>query len=280
VVTFVILASVALALAGMFAGPGREVTRWTSSWAVTSAPVAAFLLVVIIALLWGRQRGLSVAENFWLLFGPTAASALWTTPQVERLLTPLAPRGNRTPPQPGTPHDLLRAISQLASSLVGASREVGTQATSVARQLVGCITELDTEISAFSRDANAGEMARLEERLTGLGVGAAQSVEHDEMRRLLTSQLELMRRIRAQQDVASHRRVHLVDLLQALWTHLTELHGAGDETAAREPAARIRELCAAASADVDQPARDMPDRTRATKGAGAALSSASDARAS
>jgi len=256
VMTVVILAGVALVLASARARSATGLGEALSSRATVAVPLASFFAVVALALWWGRRRGLTTAENFWLLFGPTAASALWSTPQVERLLTSPDPSGGRAASRPRTPRDFLHAISELASSLAGASREAGAEATSVARQIVDRIGELDAEITSLGRDASPAEIARLEERLTGLGgEGAEPAAEHAEMRRLLASQLELMRRLRTQHDLASHRRAHLTDLLQVLWGVLAEREavGTGDEAGAvRGHTTRVRELCAAIRAQVDQ----------------------------
>ncbi len=82
------------------------------------------------------------------------------------------------------------------------------------------------------------------------------------MRRLLASQLELMRRLRTQHEIASHRRAHLADLLQALWDVLAEREtvGTSDEaSAARGHATRVHELCAAIRAQVDQDGPSVAD---------------------
>ena len=263
VMTAVIVVGVALALASARADSGTRLGGALSSAATVAVPLASFFAVVTLALWWGRRRGLTTAENFWLLFGPTAASALWSTPQVDRLLTPLDPSGGRAGSRPRTPRDLLHAISQLVSSLAGASREAGAEATSVARQIVGCIGELDAEIASLGRDASPAEIARLEERLTGLGgEGAGPAAEHAEMRRLLASQLELMRRLRTQHEIASHRRAHLTDLLQALWGVLAEREPVGTSDAAgavRGHATKVHELCAAIRAQVDQDGPSVAD---------------------
>jgi hypothetical protein len=169
----------------------------------------------------------------------------------------------------------------LAASLAGASREEGSEAASAARQLVDCIDQLDAEIAALGRDASVSEIVRLEERLTGLASGrTAQSPEQDEMRRLVASQLALMRRLRAQHEFAMHRRAHLLDLLESSWRHVTDLQSAsGDEVAARAQRARVREICASIRARIDQVPPAVADRQAARSSSTSPQISAPDARA-
>ena len=171
---------------------------------------------------WGRARGLSVLEMVRLVHGPTIVSTYWTTPTMADLLR-MHQGGHVQPPsRPGTPHDLLRAIYQLAESVKGDARRVVDDAATGARRLVAWIEQLDAEIAALERDVNPNEIARLDERLAMMGDSSSDSDEVREMRHVLLRQRDILKRMRAQFDLAAGRRAHLVGLLQRLWARLAE----------------------------------------------------------
>ncbi len=225
--------------------------QWLTSDITAAAPFVAMLAIILIALWWGRRRGLSTTENFWLLFGPTAGTALWPTPHVARLLTPLDVPASRTGPRPESPHDFVRDIARLAQELSGPARAAGSEAALAARQLLDSITQLDHEIAGMQRDADPADIARVEQRLATLRVGPASSATqpktHREMTTLLESELELVRRIAAQREPMMHRRAHLAGCLSGLWMRTVSLRDAsGDPEAEQVATTSVRELCTSA----------------------------------
>ncbi len=239
VMTALMIAVAALVIERMRSSES-DATAWFASPIAVAVPFVAMLIVILGALWWGRMRGLSTAENFWLLFGPTAGTALWPSPQVARLLTPVPALPPRAASRPEKPHDYVREISLLANALAGPSREAGSEAVVVARDLLDHIEQLDAELASMQLEADPAEVARLEQRLSVVGA------DRTEMRALLTTELDLIHRIAAQHEPVSRKRAHLADALCTLWLRIGELRAAGTDDAERlAVGARLQEICAA-----------------------------------
>jgi hypothetical protein len=223
--------------------------------------VALTAAVVLGAALVWHQRGLTPVDVTSLLFGPTVRAGFWSGPHIAVHLPAPQPSGAAgAPTQPETPHDYLRSISEAAESLAGPARALGSEAINAARQLLASIQALDSEIATLARDGDPAEVARIEQKL-----GALSAVEPDpdeqEMRGLLKSQLELVRRLGSRLEVAAERRAQLIDTLKTLWLQVANLRAqtAEESLEGREVTDRIHRLCAAIEEHADQEVRGPID---------------------
>ena len=222
-------------------GPG--VHRW---FVITEYGVVLLTAIVIAASTWlWRRRGLATPDVAWLLLGPTIGARFWGRPQISALLT--RPSEQAAPcerEQPQTAHDFLRSISDAAELLAGPARALGSDAVAAARRVVGSVEALDKEISMLARDADPAEISRVEQRLSMLDERATDGDEQ-QMRMLLESQLELLRRLSARLEGATTHRQHLVGMLRTLFLYVANLRArtAEESLESGEITAHIRELC-------------------------------------
>ncbi len=241
-------------------------TPW---WFAATASVLVLIPLAVLGavLWWGRAHGLSVLEMVRLVHGPTIVSTYWTTPTMADLLRMHQVGHVQPPSRPGTPHDLLRAIYQLAESVKGDARRVVDDAATGARRLVAWIEQLDAEIAALERDVNPNEIARLDERLAMMGDSSSDSDEVREMRHVLLRQRDILKRMRAQFDLAAGRRAHLVGLLQRLWAQLAERASPGVNGGRTSEGldGQLRAVCAEVSEQADDAeAPDIADASDAS----------------
>ncbi len=96
----------------------------------------------------------------------------------------------------------------------------------------------------LARDADPAEVARLEQRLSTME-GYATDVDEPQMRMLLESQLELLRRLSARLDGATTQRGHRIGMLRTLALYVADLRArtAEDSLESGEVTANIRALC-------------------------------------
>jgi hypothetical protein len=174
-----------------------------------------------------------------VLFGATVPAPVWTTAPVARLLAPA--RGSADPPGRGTPSDYRRAVAELMPLLPATSRD---EVTTTADRLLSAIAELDSDIATLGDSAGSSEVDRLSAQLAALAEPSARaSDERRELRELVQHQLELVQRMRARGELASHRRARIFGLLRGLWAQLGRVRDVSGD-GLREPAVeQIRVLC-------------------------------------
>jgi hypothetical protein len=204
--------------------------------------VAAFVST-FIAERWGRARGLSATESAAAIERSTHDLVFWRKPKFAAVLEPIGARASLTEPQ--TAPAYLSAIAEAAGRLPEPLREVGREAEDSARQLASSIGGLDTEIAQLARDASPAELRIIEQKLATMGDPADDNVSRGQIRALLSSQRDLLRRLGEQLETATARRAHLTDLLKALWLQIANLRAqaAADSAADTELTGRIRVLC-------------------------------------
>lgn len=192
---------------------------------------------------WGKKRGLESRESLRLLQMPLTTE-FWRRPRIAALLLPET-RTARTPEEPQSPTDLLRAIGDLVQHLGTSYREVTETATSAARDAVIEIDGLDRVIASLSAEAEPAEVMRLERRLADLAMDSP-------VRPLLSRQFDLLRSLVERIGGLAERRARVGDMLRTLWLQLANLHAlqAADAPAAREITGRIRALCASVAHEI------------------------------
>ena len=222
-------------------GPVAE--RWLG-FAGYGMVLFTVMIVAGSAWLWHRH-GVASPDIAWLLVGPTIETRFWTRPQISGLLNrPAGARACAVADQLEMPHDYLRNILEAAETLSGHARALGSDAVSAARQLVSSIDALDKEIAMLARDADATEVSRLEQRISVLAEHAVDSDEQ-QMRMLLESQLELLRRLNSRLEGATAHRAHCVGMLRTLALYIANLRAqtAEESLEGEEVTAHIRALC-------------------------------------
>ncbi|HVF77771.1 MAG TPA: protein kinase [Solirubrobacteraceae bacterium] len=211
--------------------------------AAEGALVLGAAAVTAGTLAWALRHGLSVPEATRVLFGATAPSPAWSEPRIARLLTP-GGLGVR-PPERDAPADHRRAIDELVPLLSPDAAGVGTESSRVARRLLGAIEECNRQLGSLARDASPAELDRLTAQLTALDeTSPREGDERYELRELVRHHLELVRRMRARQELMSEHRARLFDLMRALWTQLSLVRDAGGSAAMPHLCAQVRALCA------------------------------------
>jgi hypothetical protein len=205
--------------------------------------VICFGTSAFLAERWGRARGLSASESNLAVERSTSDLAFWRRPRYAALLLPSGASASR--PEPQTATGYVAAIDNVAAALPEAFRQVGRDAADSARQVAAAITALDSEIPQLTRDASPAELDTLEQKLAALGDPADDNPGRAEMRSLLSSQRDLLRRLGEQLAAATARRAHLNDLLKALWLQSANLRAqaAAESVADPELTGRIRILC-------------------------------------
>ena len=225
---------------------------------------ALMLLTILMAVLWGRRRKLGLYSSTRMAGAP-AVSAFWTRAEIAPLLSVAAPTRERRA-EPGTPHELLRSIASTADQLGGGAREAGSTAVATARELLAKVEEVEREIAELAGSGDAGEVARLEQRVAAMDAQQGSSDEQRRMRALVTDQLALMRQLSARSEAAVAQRGALVGLLRAIWNQLADARAQAvrDGTTSAETTARLRTLCA----EIERRTRD---KSPLSPGAGASV---------
>jgi hypothetical protein len=188
--------------------------------------------------LWGRKHGLSADDAAQITSQPTARLRFWNRPEIANVLMPFSEAVEAG--EPRTHADLIAAIASAVREL-----PEHREAADAARRIVDVIDGLDVEIVRLGREAEPGEVARLEKKLETPG--------NDEMRKLYASQLELLRRLDQQRLDAEARRSRYSELLRTLWLQVASLRAqmAADNAQVTEVSGRIREICRSVQHDVE-----------------------------
>jgi predicted Ser/Thr protein kinase len=236
-------AALPLIVAGLF-GPAKH-----SDALVTAGGIALVLAEVpLISLMlyanrWGKKRGLKERESARLCSAPLT-SPFWRLPQIAALFPP-GPAIVRSAGEPGSPQELLRAITDCARQFGEVFRELTDAATAAARDAVTEIDALDREIASLAAEANPAEVSRLEQRMAALPPDSS-------LRPLLTNQLELLHSLARRTEGLVQRRARVLDTVRTLWLQLVNLRAmrSADEAQATEITGRIRALCASVAHEI------------------------------
>jgi len=233
------------------AGVAAIFSRKGGLWEVIGAVVViawnvgffSYIALFFYAARWGKKRGLEQTDCARLMQAPLT-SAFWRKPRIAALLLPEG-KAVRKPDEPKSPHQMLRAIGEMAHALGPALRDLTEQAAVASRDAANEVETLDREIAALSAEANPAEVARLQERLGALAADSP-------LRPLLSSQLDLLRSLTARIDSLAQRRARVGDLLRTLWLQLANLRElkAADDPEAGEITGRIRALCGSVAIEI------------------------------
>lgn len=226
--------------------------------------------IAVLAIRW-RRRGMGTDQLARWLVGSTTSGSFWRQPQISPLLRAAV---DGQPTGPTTPHEYLRAICDATDNLTGAARAHGCDAVASARTLLAGIELLDAELVALRRDADPIDVMRVEDRLAMLGRTSLQDdQDREQMRILLSGQLEVFARLTAWQEQVVTERAELVDRLRSLWAAVRQL-GSDDATPTvrASSAESLRELHLAIERDVQErrlaATRTVVDHPRPTRGQG------------
>jgi hypothetical protein len=251
-VFFVVLPGMIL-IRQWFAGENGQAPGAQSALFVAAESVLVLVAAAVMAgsLMWGVRRGLSFAESVRVLFGATTPSPGWNEPHIARLLT--SATGGVRPPERDAPSDHRRAIEQLAAMLPVSAAVIGRAAAAMAKRLLSAIEACDADITSLASVASASELDRLSAQLTSLGEGShGDRAERTELQELVQRQLDVVRKMRDQSEVASQRRARLFNLMRGLWTQLCVVRdGTVDGTPAVQ---RLDGLLAEAQAELEKTA--------------------------
>jgi predicted Ser/Thr protein kinase len=234
-------------VAWLFGHIGKRAGPWDLLGGVALAALWAGLIPylggVVYVTRWGKQRGLEQTDCQRLM-QVTLTSTFWQKPRIAALLLPEG-KTVRKQDEPRSPHEMLRAIGDMAHALGPALRDLAEQAAVAARDAANEIETLDREIGALSAEANPAEVARLEERLGALAGDSS-------LRPLLSSQLDLLKSLTARIDSLAQRRARVGDLLRTLWLQLANLRAlkTADDPEAGEITGRIRALCGSVAIEI------------------------------
>jgi hypothetical protein len=190
--------------------------------------VVAAIGVVTWGFQWARRRGLSWEEAARILFGATTPSAGWSTPIVRRLL--LTPAHGVRPPDRDDAADHRRAISDVAARLSAPHVELGATACAAATRVTKALEACDAELAWLETHAGAAAIDRLSAQLDALASVVTRNPETEELTELLEREREVVRRMGVRKDGLAQRRVQLFTLLRGLWTHLSIVRDAEDES--------------------------------------------------
>jgi hypothetical protein len=130
---------------------------------------------------------------------------------------------------------------------------IGRAAAAMAKRLLSAIEACDADITSLASVASASELDRLSAQLTSLGEGShGDRAERTELQELVQRQLDVVRKMRDQSEVASQRRARLFNLMRGLWTQLCVVRdGTVDGTPAVQ---RLDGLLAEAQAELEKTA--------------------------
>ena len=197
---------------------------------------------VLGALMWGMRRALTWGESMRVLFGATTPSPGWNEPHIAKLLAPVS--GVR-PPDRDSAADHRRAFEELVPALPNSARDLGVDALSLLRRLLGAIEACESEIGSLAPMASASELDRLMAQLATIGGESSRAnAEQHELTALVQRQLELVRQMRDRCEVLSQRRARLFNLMRGMWTQVSALR---DTDAGGQ---RLRDLLAEIAAEL------------------------------
>lgn len=202
-----------------------------------------FMGPLALGMLYGRRRGLSQNDAAKLLFAPTRGTAFWKKAEIQAVLLPESGVEPRVASEPRVALEFHQAVRELAGQLPSSQQMLGAEAVAAARQAMDGIAALETQIRTLERDADTAEIARLEQRIAN--PGDSTSDETSAMRGLLSSQLELLRRMQGRLEEARARHARLTEALRTLWLQLADLRAAAaqDDVVAADLTGRLRALC-------------------------------------
>ncbi len=114
---------------------------------------------------WGRSVGLSQRDTYKLLTEAANDSTLWRRPEIAALLSP----GKQTDGPSGAHHPTTaqgycHANESVVQQLPDHLARLGRESVAAARQLNASVDAAEKEIEKLAKDADASEIARLEER--------------------------------------------------------------------------------------------------------------------
>jgi protein kinase-like protein len=217
-----------------------------------TAVFATWYLLLLRARRSLERQGLDTADAARVVLAvPPSRTSFWARPHIAAVLS-AAPRAE-APVRPDGPHDQLQSILRNADGLSGPLRALGTRAAAAARQLIVSIEQADREIAELARSLDPAEEERLTAKLQALG-GASASAE---VRALLETQLELVRRLQARIEEGREDRNRRVEMLKTLALHLASLRAGAAEAPADVPSLSesVRRLCA----EIDGQAHALAD---------------------
>jgi hypothetical protein len=225
------------------------------------ALAAGVACILVNAWLWARHEGLDAREAIRMLIGPTIVSRLWDSPRVSTLLTQRPLRaGPDMATEPTRPHECVDRIKRTAQSLTGTSRETGTLALDVARELRDAIDQLDLEISGLTDRSNASLIIQLEREIAESQVMHGDDSRAARRRERLAKELQRLREGETRLVAATSERGRLFDRLLAIWRELVALSLLDpDDVAAESRRAQVRRLFAGAE---ETTARELYSETR------------------
>ena len=189
--------------------------------AMETALVLGSAAAVIGAIMWGFRHTLTWGESMRVLFGATTPSPGWSEPHIAVLLAPMS--GGRQPDRDSVA-DHRRAIEELVLMLPASARDLGLEALSVGRRLLGAIETCDAEVASLAQVASVNELDRLTAALAAIEADPMKgNADQRELSALVQRQLELVRQMRNRCEVVSQRRARLFNLLRGLWTQVRVL---------------------------------------------------------
>jgi hypothetical protein len=199
-----------------------------------------------LAGVFGRKKRL--AREHWakMVALPTRGSAFWKKPEIQAVLLPASSVTRVGSREPRVAAEFEQAVRDLAKQLPPAQRMIGAEASAAARQAVDALSALELQITAIERDVDLPELARLEQRLAAsANVATPDAGDAQAMRALLTSQLELLRRMQTRLEDARSRRDRIHEGLRTLWLQVADLRAlaAQNNTSATDVTGRLRALC-------------------------------------
>ena len=210
-------------------GSGEPVWFVAMEWTLVLGAAAVMFGTIV----WAMRRPLTWGESMRVLFGATSSSPGWSEPHIARLLDPTD--GVRQPDR-DSPGDHLRAIEELVPAVADALGAVASMARSTAHSLVQAIEDCDAKIASLSTVASDAEIDRLTTRvaeLRGSSGGTGEAGTH-ELAALVNRQLELIVQMRDRREVVSQQRVHYLNFLRGVWSHLLTLRETGKERGMKE----------------------------------------------
>jgi serine/threonine protein kinase len=230
----------AIALWALVSGTFPNLYRYPFFFIVTMAGLSIMVVGWDVLLLLARRElkrtGLAPTDrNRVLLSSPPSRMQFWTRPHIAAVLQPISSsRETHT----DSPHQQLQSILRDGNDLPGALRPLGTEAAVAARQLIASIDELEREIGQIARSVDAGEAARISEKIEVLEEG-------DALRVLLEKQLELIRGLEERIAATERQRNRRIETLKTLALHIASLRARAAEasTDVQMLTDRVRSLC-------------------------------------
>ena len=192
---------------------------WRAFELAQTSAIVVTAIVVSGAFAWAQRRGFTLGESIRLLLGATAASPSWHSPRIARVL---APTSGVRPPDRDAPADHVRALEDLSATASGETARVTREAVEAAQAAVARLRECEAEMATLARDASPAEIDRLSAQLASFGEPSPGNAERQELRALVSNQLELVRRLRARHEEIARERARLMDLLRGLWARTVE----------------------------------------------------------